>query len=384
MSARTSRTRRHRQPPRRAVPGTSPGQLTPPADALRPSVSLFAYGPGDHLELAEADAEAVRGALARWPVVWVNVDGLGDAELVGQFGALFGLHRLALEDVVHIHQRPKVEHYADHIYIVLRLPDPGAEGLESEQISLFLGRNFVLTFQERPGDAFAPVRERIRGGKGRLRAAGPDYLAYALIDAGVDSNFPVIEALGEQLEDMELEIVERPGRGAVIALHAIRRSLLNVRRGIWPMREMLGALSRDADPLVGDETRLYLRDCYDHAVQIIDLLETYREIAASLLEVYLSSVSNRMNEIMKVLTIISTIFIPLTFAAGIWGMNFAPDSSPWNMPELRWRFGYPLALTVMASTAAVLLIWFRRRGWLGGGGAASRERGSAAGDHSPK
>ncbi len=376
MSGRTGRTRRKRRAPHRAVPGTAPGQITPPADALHPAVSLFAYGPDEHLELASADPEAVREALARWPVVWVNVDGLGDGELVARFGALFGLHRLALEDVVHIHQRPKVEHYADHIYIVLRLPDPGDGGLESEQISLFLGRNFVLTFQERPGDAFAPVRERIRGGKGRLRSSGPDYLAYALIDAGVDSNFPVIEALGEQLEDMELEIVERPGRGAVVALHAIRRSLLTLRRGIWPMREMLGALSREADPLVGDETRLYLRDCYDHAVQIIDLLETYREIAASLLEVYLSSVSNRMNEIMKVLTIISTIFIPLTFAAGVWGMNFAPDSSPWNMPELRWRYGYPLALAAMAATATGLIIWFRRRGWLGGGEDKAGERAS--------
>jgi len=373
MSRRTTRTRHRPRPSRRAVPGTAPGQLTPPPDALRPVVSLFAYGPDDHAEIADAGPEATAEALTRWPVVWVNVDGLGDPELVARFGALFGLHRLALEDVVHTHQRPKVEHYADHLYIVLRLPDAGADGLESEQISLFLGRNFVLTFQERPGDAFAPVRERIRGGKGRLRSAGPDYLAYALIDAGVDSNFPVIERLGEQLEDMELEIVERPGRHAVVTLHAIRRSLLNLRRGIWPMREMLSALSRDADPLVGDETRLYLRDCYDHAVQIIDLLETYREIAAGLLDVYLSSVSNRMNEIMKVLTIISTIFIPLTFAAGVWGMNFAPDSSPWNMPELRWRYGYPLALTVMAGTAGGLVLWFRRRRWLGGNEAAPRE-----------
>jgi len=358
MSARTSRTRRRRQPLRRAVPGTSPGQLTPPPDALHPIVSLFGYGPDEHLELADADPEAVREALARWPVVWVNVDGLGDPDLVARLGALFGLHRLALEDVVHVHQRPKVEHYTDHIYIVLRLPDPGAEGLESEQISLFLGHNFVLTFQERPGDAFAPVRERIRGGKGRLRAAGPDYLAYALIDAGVDSNFPVLESLGEQLEDMELEIVDRPGRGAVVALHAIRRSLLNLRRGIWPMREMLGALSRDADPLVGDETRLYLRDCYDHAVQIIDLLETYREIAAGLLDVYLSSVSNRMNEIMKVLTIISTLFIPLTFIVGIYGMNFH------FMPELQWRWSYPILWGIMLSVVVGMLYYFRRKKWL--------------------
>ncbi|MHB8079194.1 MAG: magnesium/cobalt transporter CorA [Candidatus Krumholzibacteriia bacterium] len=376
MSPRRPRTRRRPLPPRRAAAGTPPGQLTPPPDALRPAVSLFAYGPDDFTELPDATPEAVQEALGRRPVVWVNVDGLGDPELVARFGALFGLHRLALEDVVHTHQRPKIEHYADHLYIVLRLPDPGAEGLESEQISLFLGRNFVLTFQERPGDAFAPVRERIRGGRGRLRSAGPDYLAYALIDAGVDSNFPVIEQLGERLEDMELEIVDRPGRNAVIALHAIRRSLLNLRRGIWPMREMLGALSRETGPLVGDETRLYLRDCYDHAVQIIDLLETYREIAAGLLDVYLSSVSNRMNEIMKVLTIISTIFIPLSFVAGVWGMNFAPDSSPWNMPELRWRYGYPLALGVMATAASGLLIGFRRRGWLGGGG-APREQASA-------
>jgi len=330
-------------------------------------VSALAWGPDGYEDLAGSAPAALRAALARWPVVWVNVDGVGDPALVAALGELFGLHRLALEDVVHVHQRPKLERYADHLYVVLRVPETAPDGdLGSEQISLFLGRNFVLTFQERAGDCWEPVRERARADKGRIRAAGPDYLAYALIDAAVDSNFPVLEALGERLEQLEDEIIDTPRRGTVAALHRVRRDLITLRRGIWPLRETLAVFSRDADPLVTDETRIYLRDCYDHAVQIIDLLETYREIAAGLLDVYLSSVSNRMNEIMKVLTVIATIFIPLSFVAGVWGMNFDPDASPWNMPELRWRFGYPLALAVMAGVAGGLLWWFRRRGWLGG------------------
>ncbi len=368
MKTSHPRPAQRRRPPRRARPGTAPGQLTPPPEARPPAVSVLAYGPEGCEEFAGADPQRLRAVLASRPVVWVNVDGVGDPDVVAGLGGLFGLHRLALEDVVHVHQRPKVEHYADHLYIVLRVPDRESGELESEQISLFLGRNYVLTFQERTGDCWDPIRERVRAGKGRIAAAGADYLAYALVDAAVDSNFPVLEALGEQLESLEDEIVARPRRGTINALHRARRDLITLRRGIWPLREMLGALSRDPDPLVADETRVYLRDCHDHTVQIIDLLETYREIASGLLDVYLSSISNRMNEIMKVLTVISTIFIPLSFIAGVWGMNFDPGASPLNMPELRWRWGYPAALAVMAATAGGLLIWFRRRGWLGDGG----------------
>lgn len=368
MSSRPSAVRVGPRASSRARPGTAPGQLTPAPDALRSVAHILAWSPDACEAPPVADLDALRQALARRRVVWVNVDGVGDPELIASLGDLFGLHGLALEDVVHVHQRPKLERYADHLYIVLRVPETGADHeFRSEQISLFLGRNYVLTFQERAGDCWDPVRERARAGTGHVRAGGPDYLAYALIDAAVDSYFPVLEALGEQLEELEDAIIENPRRGVDGALHRVRRDLITLRRGIWPLRETLGALSRDPDPLVADETRIYLRDCYDHAVQIIDLLETYREIAGGLLDVYLSSVSNRMNETMKVLTVIATIFIPLGFVAGLWGMNFDPDASPWNMPETRWRYGYPLALGVMASVAGGLLLWFRRRGWLGDG-----------------
>ncbi len=347
-------------------PGASPGTVTVDPQAPPPVLRVMAYGPDGFAERSLASAAAVREELARWPVVWLNVDGLGGEAVIREIGEIFGLHKLALEDVVHAHQRAKVDEYGATLYIVLRLPEPG-ERLDSEQLSLFLGRNFVVTFQERAGDSFEPVRERIRSGKGALRASGPDYLAYALLDAGIDSAFPVLEALGERLEDLEDELVVRPRRGTVAEIHGIKRDLLAVRRAVWPLREMLNALGRESTPLVAAETRLYLRDCYDHVVQIIELLETYREIASGLLDVYLSSLSNRMNEIMKVLTIIATIFIPLGFIASLYGMNFDTQASPWNMPELTWRLGYPFALGVMAAVAGGLLFWFRRRGWLGDG-----------------
>lgn len=377
---------RRRRTPGRALwgdrPGASPGQLRADPRAPAPSLQLIAYGPDGFAEQAGPDLAAVRQALERWPVTWLNVDGLGDEQVIAGIGELFGLHKLALEDVLHVHQRPKVEEYPDNLFVVLRLPEPG-ERLDTEQISLFLGANFVVTFQERPGDAFEPVRERIRLGKGTLRGAGPDYLAYALIDAGIDSAFPVLEQCGERLESLEDEVVERPRHGAVAAIHAVKRDLLTLRRGVWPLREMLGTLSREPSPLVRAETRLFLRDCNDHAVQILELVETYREISSGLLDIYLSSISNRTNEIMKVLTIIATIFIPLGFFASLYGMNFDPDASPWNMPELRWRWGYPAALGLMAAVAAGLLVWFRRRGWLGDPETARRRKSEEAADGPP-
>ncbi|SLN75764.1 magnesium/cobalt transporter CorA [Oceanibacterium hippocampi] len=357
---------------RRAPPGSSPGVLIADPQAVRSQVSLFGYGDDRLIErdnVSLADIEALKGTV---PNLWVNVDGLADIALIKALGELFGLHDLALEDVVNLHQRPKADQYEDHIFVATRMvaaePRP-----RTEQVSIFIGADFVLTFQERPGDCLDPVRARIRQHRGRIRQSGSDYLAYALIDAVIDAFFPVLEDFGERLEMMEDEVVTRPEPGMIERLHDMKRDLLNLRRAIWPHREMLNTLIRDETPLITDQTRIYLRDCYDHTVQLMDIVETYREIASGLVDVYLSSMSTRLNDIMKVLTIIATIFIPLGFIASLYGMNFDRTVSLWNMPELGWRYGYPASLLLMLATAGGLLYYFRRRGWLGSRRKRTRE-----------
>jgi magnesium transporter len=351
---------------RRTVPGTAPGTLTPDPGAHPPTIQLIGYGSDGHAEETGVEPGAVGSWRGRWPVVWVNVTGLADVEVIREMGRLFDLHHLALEDVVNVHQRPKVEQYSDHWFIVTRMPTPAAT-VETEQVSIFLGNGFVLTFQERPGDCFEPIRQRIRTGGSRVRRHGADYLAYLLLDAVVDGYFPLLEAFGERLEQLEEAVVEGQARHPVAGIYAMKREMLSLRRGIWPQRDALHTLQRDPGDLLQPETRVHLRDCYDHTFQIIDLLETYREIASNLMDVHMSVVGNRMNETMKVLTIFASIFIPLTFIAGVYGMNFDPAASPWNMPELEWRYGYPATLLLMAAVVIVLLAFFRRRGWLGGG-----------------
>lgn len=360
------RLRRRRQRGHHA-PGTSPGTLIVPPDAKPTKLRVIAYGPDRIEERVLTDPQEIVPLLGQWPVVWVDVDGLGDVSVLERLGSLFGLHRLALEDVLNLHQRPKAERYGEHLFLVARMPVAQESGaLETEQLSIFLGSNFLITFQERPGgDCFDPVRARLAGGKGRSRTSGPDYLAYALLDSVVDAYYPVLESCGDRLDELEEELFGRTPPGAARRVHQVRRDLLTVRRAVWPLREELATLVRDPDPLVAAETRVYLRDCYDHVVQMIDLLETYRDLGAGLMEIYLSLLSHRMNEIMKVLTIMASIFIPLTFIVGVYGMNF-DTSWPANMPELRWRYGYPVVMAVMAAIAGGMLLYFRRRGWLGG------------------
>jgi magnesium transporter len=300
----------------------------------------------------------------RWPVLWVNVTGLGDAQLIQDLGRTFGLHPLALEDVVNVHQRPKVEEYPGNLFIVLRIPRDG-DRLQTEQVSLFLGEQFVLTFLEDPGDCYDRVRRRIHEARGRLRTAGADYLAYALIDATIDAFFPVVERYTERLDVLEDAISLNPQRHLLPALHGIKQDLRTIRRVFWPLRDEVNKLLRDQTAWFTPETRVFLRDCYDHTVQILDIVETYREIGADLTDLYQSSLSNRMNEVMKVLTIIATVFMPLSFIAGVYGMNFNTEVSRWNMPELNWSAGYAFALTLMAAVAAAMLYFFHRQGWLG-------------------
>ncbi|MDI9613785.1 MAG: magnesium/cobalt transporter CorA [Acidobacteriota bacterium] len=359
----TRRSRRHPHAPsshRRALPGSAPGTLIPDPEAARTRVRITAYDPERVLEKDINDIGEIRTVLEQWPVVWIQVTGLGDLPVVTQLGELFGLHRLALEDVINVHQRPKVEQYSDYCYIVVRAAHD-RDGYGSDQISLFLGKGFVLSFQEREHDFFNPVLERIRGGKGRIRQAGPDHLAYALIDASIDCFFPVLERFGERVEPMEDAIIAHPRMEGLQRIHELRRGLITLRRTAWPLREAMMTLYREPNPWIRDEERIYLRDCYDHVIQIIDLLGNYRDLTSGLMEVYLSSTGNHTNEIMKVLTIISAVFIPMSLIAGIYGMNF-----PRQIPDLEWHGGFIFALGLMAAVAAGLLILFRLKGWLGG------------------
>ena len=359
---------------RRTAPGAVPGTITVDPDAPKSCISVMAFGPEGLVE-QQIDAPYEAAAfIQQWPVVWINVDGLGDKDVIQQFGTMFELHRLALEDVVNVHQRPKVEEYDEQIFFVGRMVYQNA-GVETEQLSLFLGEGFVLTFQERPGgDCFSPVRDRIRKAAGRIRFHGPDFLAYCLIDALVDAYFPVIELYGDHLETLELEVLDKPSPRTVHTIHQIRRDLLLLRRSVWPLREAINSLQRNDCPVFAADTRLYLRDCYDHTIQILDLVEAYRELVSDLMDVYLSSISTKLNEVMRVLTVFSTIFMPMTFVASIYGMNFE------FMPELKWRIGYPLALLVMGGIFVGQLVYFYRKGWLGN----SLEEKSSGPDSEPK
>ena len=293
-------------------------------------------------------------------VTWINVDGLHDVELMHRIGEHFGLHPLVLEDIVGVGHRAKFEEHDDLLYLVLRMLSIGTDGdpILDEQLSLIVGSNFVFTFQERVGDFFEPVRERIRSGKGRIRRLGPDYLAYALTDVIVDRYFNVLEHLGDRIEAMEEEVLLRQDSETVQVIHQLKRDALHVRRAVWPLREAISGVMRSESELLSETLHPYLRDVHDHAVQVADTVETLRELVSGVMDFYLTGVSNRMNDVMKVLTIIATIFIPLSFVAGVYGMNFQ-----W-MPELSWRWGYFGALGLMAGVALGLLAFFKRRKWI--------------------
>ncbi len=294
-------------------------------------------------------------------ITWINVSGLHQVERLEELNACLGLHPLVLEDILNTEQRPKIEDYGDYLFIVFKslfLSRQRNRELTGEQISLVLGKNFLLSFQERDNPLWEPVVERLRGGKGRIRKMGPDYLAHALMDAVIDHYFVVLEELGERIEQLEEEVVARPRSATHQTIHRLKQETLHFRRSVWPMREIVGALTREESPLVGESTRFYLRDLADHLIQVLDNLETFREMLSAMTDIYLASNSNRMNEIMKVLTIIATLFIPLTFIAGIYGMNFQ------FMPELSWPWGYPLVLLLMLAVALFMLGYFRRKKWL--------------------
>ena len=299
-------------------------------------------------------------------VHWINIDGVGDPNTLSRLGDLFGLHVLALEDVVNLHQRPKFENYGDTDFIVLRMPSLTPE-LVLEQLSMFLRDRFVITIQERPGDCFDALRDRIRNAKGRVRSRGAAYLAYSVLDAIVETFYPVVESYSDRLEEIESRVLANETENVVAEVHTVRHDLRVLRRAVAPTREVLSAMARAEESDFDRDTHVFLRDCHDHTVQLMEALDTNRELASSLMDMHLSNVSMRMNEVMKVLTIIATIFMPLGFIAGVYGMNFDGGISPWNMPELRWRYGYPFALGAMGLAAIGLLWFFRSKGWLGQG-----------------
>ena len=344
---------------RKSKPAARPGAIHIPAGAIKPTVRMTCYGPTE----LNCSIDEIRQMRGKYPVQWIDIAGMGDEKLFEQIGTLFGIHRLALEDVVNIPQRAKVETFKDHLFIVCQFPRHGKKHT-FEQVSFFIGKNFVISWREQPSDCFDTVRERLQFTGRALRDMGTDYLMYALLDALIDSYFPNLEKIGEAIDRIDEEMEKTISRPLIIRLHGLRHDLRLLRRIIWPLRDAVDSLTNRHQWLISPETSIYLRDCHDHVIRIIDSLESYREACSDLRDFYSTEVGNRMNEVMKVLTIISTLFIPLGFLAGLYGMNFDPNVSPWNMPELRLRFGYPAILLLMGAISVGQLLFFRRKGWL--------------------
>jgi magnesium transporter len=347
-------------------PGTTPGQLNIHADAPPADLVLIDYDRDRSTRISVSDPALIHEYLETHTVSWIDVLGLGNADTWAALSPIFNLHRLLVEDVVNVPQRPKIEHYQDQLLIIaiMVVLSPNSSGFIKEQVSLVLGKNYLLTIQEEPEeDCFHGVRQRIEVDRGIIRKQGADYLAYCLLDAIVDGFFPVLEYYGELIEELEDEVMIKPDRSTLARIHKIRRELLILRRAIWPLRDAINSLIRDGSALISSEVQVYLRDCYDHTIQVMDMVETYRELATGLMDVYLSVVSNKMNEVMKLLTVVSAIFIPLTFIAGVYGMNFSTEKSPLNMPELSWYWGYPLCLALMFTVGGSLVFFFWKRGW---------------------
>ncbi len=299
-------------------------------------------------------------------VTWINIDGIHDLNIIEKIGKHFDLHSLILEDIVNTQQRPKFEDFGNYIFIVLKMFSIAVQESETkiEQISLIFGENFVISFQETEGDVFGNIRDRIRSSKGRIRKMSSDYLSYSLIDAIVDSYFVILEKFGEKIEVMEEELVTNPTPLTLQSIHNYKREMIYLRKSVWPLREVIGGLERAESKLIKKSTGIFLRDLYDHTIQVIDNIETSRDMISGMLDIYLSSMSNKMNEVMKVLTIIATIFIPITFVAGVYGMNFNPQASVFNMPELNWRYGYIFTWGIIISIVLVMLAYFKRKRWL--------------------
>ena len=323
-------------------------------------ISVMNYDETQFLEKEIKSIEEILPLKEKPTVTWINIAGIHEVDIIEKIGKSFDLHPLIIEDIVNTDQRIKVEDFGNYIFVVLKMffYAENKNEIKAEQISLILGSNFVISFQEEESDIFKPIRERIRNGKGRARKLGADYLAYSLLDAIVDHYFVILEKLGERVEDLEDELVTRPEPKILGEIHRLRREMIFLRKSVWPLREIIACLERGETSLIQKSTEIYLRDVYDHTIQVMDAVETYRDMLAGMLETYLSSISNKMNEVMKVLTIIATIFIPLTFIVGVYGMNFR------FMPELEWRWSYLIIWTIMIVVAVFMIFYFKRKRWI--------------------
>jgi magnesium transporter len=342
--------------------GLPPGSLVHIGEkkSEKARIRLIDYSEDHFEEMDLSDIEESFSYRDKDSVTWINVDGIHQVEIVESIGRHYELHPLVLEDILNTDQRPKMEDYEEYLFLILKMItyDEAQKLLHMEQVSVIVGPRFVISFQESEGDVFESVRERLRKGKGRIRKQGPDYLAYALMDAVVDNYFLVLEKIGEDIEELEEEVIGKAVPETVESIHNLKRELLFLRKSVWPLREAVASLEKGESSLIQERTTVYLRDVYDHTIQVIDTIETYRDMVSGMMDVYLSSLSNRMNEVMKVLTIIATLFIPLTFIAGIYGMNFK------YMPELEWHDGYFVVWAVMIAVAVSMLFYFRKKKWL--------------------
>ena len=359
---------------RRSVPGSSPATLVPhlvDGKATKAKIQVIEYDQTHFREQEFTDVSELIAQMDHNKVTWINVDGLGDLAVLESLATHFKLHSLALEDVLNTGQRPKSEVADDYLFIIAQMVyhDHKSE-LCGEQVSMFLGSNFLITIQEEPDyDVFEHVRDRLRSGRGNIRKSKADYLAYALLDSIIDHYYPVLEKIGADIDELESRLLKNPSRDMVQKLHEYKRGLTQLRRFVWPMRDVVNSLLHDNTIYIAETTKIYLRDCYDHTVQLMDLVESYREVSAGLMELYHSSVGLRTNEVMRVLTVITSVFIPLTFLVGVYGMNFAPHTDdgkplPLNMPELYEPYGYIVLMGVMAVIAIIQLYVFRRMKWL--------------------
>ncbi|WP_366931292.1 magnesium/cobalt transporter CorA [Methanolobus sp.] len=342
--------------------GLSPGSLVHVGEERteKPKITIIDYDRDNYQERVVENVEECFPFKDYPTVSWINVDGIHQVDIIEKLGKHFGLHPLVMEDIVHTSQRPKMEDYDSYIYVVLKMLwfEDGDTDVKTEQVSIILGKNFVLSFQEMEGDTFNFLRERIRNSKGRVRLMGADYLAYALLDSIVDNYFIIIEKFGDIIEDLENKLIQNPSPETLQNIHDLKKEMIYLRKSVWPLREVINGLERTESPLIEDTTFVFLKDVYDHTIQVAETVETYRDILSGILDVYLSSVSNKMNEVMKTLTIIATIFIPLTFLAGIYGMNFT------YMPELGWKWGYPAVWTINITIFLSMYIYFRKKNWL--------------------
>lgn len=359
---------------RHGPPGSPPATLLPhlvDGKGRKPGVQVIEYDRDHLVERDVTDLAELANHMDNRMVTWINIDGLGDVDALTLLGEKFKLHPLALEDVLNTGQRPKIEHTGDYVFVVAQMVYQDRDRtICGEQVSLFFGKNFLITVQEEGTyDVFDPVRERIRTGRGAIRKGKADYLAYALLDSIIDHYYPVLEAVGADIDELEDELLEKPSREMMHSLHDYKRSLTQMRRFVWPLRDVVNGMLHEPSGYVTPPTKVYLRDCYDHTVQLMDLVESYKELTTSLMELYHSSVGLRTNEVMRVLTVITSIFIPLTFIVGVYGMNFAPEAAdgtklPSNMPELYYPNGYVTVMAVMAAIAVIQLILFRKMKWL--------------------